>query len=51
MNYVFKKEHHEIDAWIADLDEAAMEKAIGEAAIALKVCRKIQLLIFITINY
>ena len=37
MNYVWKKEQEEPDAWVADLDEAAMEKAIGEAASALKV--------------
>lgn len=36
MNYVFKKEKGEVDAWVADLDEAAMEKAIGEAALAEK---------------
>eukprot|EP01038_Epipyxis_sp_PR26KG_P014041 gene14041-18832_t len=36
MNYVFKKERGEVDAWVADLDEASMEKAIGEAALALK---------------
>ena len=37
MNFVFKKEKGEIDAWVAEMDEVAMEKAIGEAAIAMKV--------------
>ena len=36
MNYVFKKEHGEVDAWVADLDEATVEQAIGEAALAEK---------------
>jgi hypothetical protein len=36
MNYVFKKDQGEIDAWVADMDEAAMEQAIGEAARAVK---------------
>jgi hypothetical protein len=27
----------EIDAWLADMDEAAMEQGIGEAAKALRV--------------
>jgi hypothetical protein len=36
MNYVFKKERGEIDAWVAEMDEVSMEKAIGEAAIAMK---------------
>lgn len=36
MNYVWHKEHGEIDRWIADLDEAEMEKSIGEAAKLLK---------------
>lgn len=36
MNYVFKKEHGEVDAWISGLDEAAVETAIGEAALAEK---------------
>ncbi len=36
MNYVFKKERGEIDAWVADMDEVSMEKAIGEAAQAMK---------------
>ena len=37
MNYVFKKEKGEIDAWVAGMDEFSMEKAIGEAALAMKV--------------
>ena len=36
MNYVFKKEKGEVDAWLADLDEATVEAAIGEAAAAEK---------------
>lgn len=36
MNYVFKKEKGEVDAWVAGMDEAAMEQAIGEAARAVK---------------
>lgn len=34
MNFVFKKEHSEVDAWLASMDEASMEKSIGEAALA-----------------
>jgi len=34
MNFVFKKEHGEVDAWLASMDEASMEKSIGEAALA-----------------
>jgi hypothetical protein len=37
MNFVFKRERGELDAWLANLDEAAMEQGIGEAAQALKV--------------
>ena len=37
MNFVFQKEKGEIDAWLADMDEAAMEQSIGEAAKALRV--------------
>ena len=37
MNFVFQKEKGEIDAWLADMDEAAMEQGIGEAAKALRV--------------
>lgn len=37
MNFVFKKERGEIDAWLATMDEATMEKSIGEAAEAMKV--------------
>lgn len=37
MNYVFKKEKGELDSWLADLDEAAMERGIGETAKAMKV--------------
>ena len=37
MNFVFKKDKGEIDAWLADMDEAAMEKGIGEAAKASRV--------------
>ena len=36
MNYVFKKEKGEVDAWVAEMDEATMEQAIGEAARAVK---------------
>lgn len=36
MNYVFQKEDGEVDAWVAGLDEAALEQAIGEAALAEK---------------
>lgn len=36
MNYVFAKEKGEIDSWLAGMDEAAMEKGIGEAAEALR---------------
>jgi len=38
-NYVWRKEQEEPDAWLANMDEAAMENAIGEAAAALKVLR------------
>ena len=41
MNFVFKKERGEIDAWLATMDEATMEKSIGEAADALKVIMKV----------
>lgn len=34
MNFVFKKEHGEVDAWLASMDEASMEKSIGEALLA-----------------
>mmetsp|Transcript_28729 Transcript_28729/g.27517 ORF Transcript_28729/g.27517 Transcript_28729/m.27517 type:complete len:413 (+) Transcript_28729:77-1315(+) len=37
MNFVFQKEKGEIDAWLADMDEAAMEQGIGEAAKALRI--------------
>jgi hypothetical protein len=37
MNYVWQKDAGEIDTWLADMDEATMEKSIGEAAAALKV--------------
>lgn len=36
MNYVFKKEKGEVDAWVAEMDEVAMEQAIGEAQRAVK---------------
>jgi hypothetical protein len=36
-NFVFKKDKGEMDAWLADLDEASMEKGIGEAAAAFRV--------------
>ena len=36
MNYVFKKEKGEVDAWMAEMDEVTMEQAIGEAAKAVK---------------
>lgn len=37
MNYVWQKDTGEIDTWLADMDEATMEKSIGEAAAAWKV--------------
>ena len=37
MNFVFQKERYEKDTWLAGIDEAEMEKGIGEAAKALKV--------------
>ena len=37
MNFVFRKEKGEIDNWLANMDESEMEKAIGEAALAVKV--------------
>jgi hypothetical protein len=37
MNFVFQREKGEVDAWLANMDEAAMEQSIGEAAKALKV--------------
>jgi hypothetical protein len=36
-NFVFKKEGREVDAWLADIDETAMEKGIGEAANAVRL--------------
>ncbi len=45
MNYVWSKEKVEPDAWLADLDEAAMEKGIGEAAAAQKVTRPVALVL------
>lgn len=36
MNYVFKKEEEEVDAWVSGLDEATLEEAIGQAAMAEK---------------
>jgi hypothetical protein len=36
-NFTFARERGEVDAWLADLDEASMEKGIGEAATAMKV--------------
>lgn len=36
-NYVFKKERGEVDAWVAEMDEVAMERAIGEAQMAMKI--------------
>ena len=36
-NFVFKKERGEVDIWLASMDEATMEKSIGEAAEAKKV--------------
>ena len=38
LNFVFKKDKGEIDAWLATMDEATMEKSIGEAADAMRVC-------------
>lgn len=40
MNFVWRKERAEPDAWLANMDEAAMEKSIGEAAAALKMKRQ-----------
>ena len=37
MNFVWTRENEEPDAWLADMDEATMEKSIGEAALAMKV--------------
>ena len=37
MNFVFKKERGEVDAWLATMDEATIEKGIGEASVAIKV--------------
>jgi hypothetical protein len=37
MNFIFKKESVEVDSWLANMDEAEMERSIGEAALALKV--------------
>ena len=37
LNFVFKKGKGEVDAWLADLDESAIEQGIGEAAAAAKV--------------
>jgi hypothetical protein len=42
LNFVFEKENTEVDAWVAGLDEAEMEKAIGEAAVALKRRRDLE---------
>lgn len=39
-NYIWRKEAEEPDAWLANMDEAEMENAIGEAAAALKVRHK-----------
>lgn len=36
MNYVFSRDKGEVDTWVADMDEASMEIAIGEAAQAMK---------------
>jgi hypothetical protein len=33
-NFVWRKQREEPDAWIANMDEAAMEDAIGQAAAA-----------------
>lgn len=37
MNFVFRKNKGEIDNWLANMNETEMEKAIGEAANAVKV--------------
>jgi hypothetical protein len=37
MNFVWRKEKGEIDSWLANMDEATMEKSIGEAADARRV--------------
>ncbi len=36
MNYVFRKEVEEVDAWVAGLEGAELERSIGEAALAEK---------------
>ena len=35
MSFVFRKEHVEADGWLKQMDEAEVEKAIGEAAVIL----------------
>ena len=42
LNFTFEKEATEVDAWVADLDESTMEKAIGEAELALKRRRELE---------
>lgn len=42
LNFVFEKSNEEVDAWVAELDEGAMETAIGEAALALRRRRELQ---------
>ena len=39
-NYVFKKEHVEVDAWVAELSETTMEQQIGEVSRAYKKKRQ-----------
>ena len=34
MNFVFKKEQQEVDAWVAGLNESTTEKVINDAAVA-----------------
>jgi hypothetical protein len=46
MNFIFNKERGEIDAWLSGIDEAAMEKGIGEAAVALKVKKTEDVIMF-----
>lgn len=50
MNFVFKKESIEVDSWLANMDEAEMERSIGEAARALKVWSRI-FVIFVPYHY
>ena len=42
LNFVFEKNNVEVDAWVAELDEATMERGIGEAAFALRRRKELQ---------